>query len=629
VASVLGRLSGSVGLSSPVVRQMAAMIVDVLIVLESLVIALLFRFDAQVPTNYWASFWWFAGLSTVVFIAFLFESGVYKNVSRYTGVYQGVRVASAMALATGVLLIANLGLERLWARPVPLSVLLVGSVLAYLQLVAVRLYPRVFYERSLREVGERERALIVGTGEAGVALARQLWRTPDAEMKPVGFIEDTDGRLRGGQIEGMPVLGGIEDIERLVDEQGIDQILIALPEASSEEIDRVWRECVKTEAEVKVVPKLTEFLGRTAVQLRELQIQDLLGRQPVEIDLDALAEFVNGKRVLVTGAGGSIGSELSRQISRLGPAQLVLLDRDESALHYLNEELARDGSASAELIVGDVTNIEKVCVLFARLQPQLVFHAAAYKHVPLMELHASEAVYNNVGGTLNVARAAGEARTEKFINVSTDKAVNPANIMGATKRLAEMIVHSAADEYLETLYASVRFGNVLGSRGSVVPTFRRQIEAGGPVTVTHPEMTRYFMTIPEAVSLILQAGAMADSYGTYVLEMGRPVRIVDLATKMIEVMGAKKGIEIKFVGLRPGEKLHEMLSEESERRAATAHSMVFRLLSRDPPSSDLLEVAEEISFFARAGDDEKVLNLLRRSVPNYPVVESGSMPEAL
>ena len=604
------------------------MIVDVLIVLESLVIALLFRFDAQVPTNYWASFWWFAVLSTPVFIAFLLESGVYKNVSRYTGVYQGVRVASATALATGVLLIANLGLERLWARPVPLSVLLVGSALAYIQLVAVRLYPRVFYERSLREVGERERALIVGTGEAGVALARQLWRTPDAEMKPVGFVDDTDGRLRGGQIEEMPVLGGIKDIERLVDEQGIDQILIALPEASSEEINRVWRECVKTEAEVKVVPKLTEFLGRATVQLRELQIQDLLGRQPVEIDLDTLAEFVNGKRVLVTGAGGSIGSELSRQISRLGPAQLVLLDRDESALHYLNEELARDGSTSAELIVGDVTNMEKVRILFTRLQPQLVFHAAAYKHVPLMELHASEAVYNNVGGTLNVARAAGESRTEKFINVSTDKAVNPASIMGATKRLAEMIVRSAADEYLETLYASVRFGNVLGSRGSVVPTFRRQIEAGGPVTVTHPEMTRYFMTIPEAVSLILQAGAMADSYGTYVLEMGRPIRIVDLATKMIEVMGAKD-IEIKFVGLRPGEKLHEMLSEESERRAATAHSMVFRLLSKDPPSSDLLEVAEEISFFARAGDDEKVLNLIRRSVPNYPVVESGSIPEAL
>src|SRR5918912_2468727 len=622
-ASVLGRFRGSVGLSSPVVRRMAAMIVDVLIVLESLVIALLFRFDAQVPTNYWASFWWFAVLSTPVFIAFLLESGVYKNVLRYTGVYQGVRVASAVALATGVMLIANLGLQLVWPRPVPMSVLLVGSVLAYVQLVAVRLYPRVFYERSLREVGERERALIVGTGEAGVTLARQLWRTPDAEMKPVGFVDHTDGRLRGGQIEGIPVLGGIEDIERLVDEQGIDQILIALPEASSEEIDRVWRECVKTEAEVKVVPKLTEFLGRATVQLRELQIQDLLGRQPVEIDLDTLAEFVNGKRVLVTGAGGSIGSELSRQISRLGPAHLVLLDRDESALHYLDEELARDGSANAELIVGDVTNMEKVRVLFTRLRPHLVFHAAAYKHVPLMELHASEAISNNVGGTLVLARAAGEYGAQKFINVSTDKAVHPVNVMGATKRFSEMLVRSAAEEYPQTLYASVRFGNVLGSRGSVVPTFRRQIEAGGPLTVTHPEMTRYFMITSEAVSLILQAGAMADSYGIYVLEMGRPVKIVDLARKMIEVMGAR-GVKLQYIGLRPGEKLHETLSEESEDRAATDHPMIYRLVPKNPTPSNLLGVAEEMCFFALSGEEEKTLELLRQAVPNYPVVESGT-----
>jgi FlaA1/EpsC-like NDP-sugar epimerase len=341
-----------------------------------------------------------------------------------------------------------------------------------------------------------------------------------------------------------------------------------------------------------------------------------------------LVEFVNGKRVLVTGAGGSIGSELSRQISRLGPACLVLLDRDESALHYLEEELAREGFASAELAVGDVTHTEKMRALFARIRPHLVFHAAAYKHVPLMELHASEAVFNNVGGTLSVARAGGEFGAEKFINVSTDKAVNPANIMGATKRLSEMIVRSTAEEHPDTLYASVRFGNVLGSRGSVVPTFRRQIEAGGPVTVTHPEMTRYFMLIPEAVSLILQAGAMADSYGIYVLEMGRPVKIVDLAKKMIEVMGAK-GVKIKFIGLRPGEKLHETLSEESEHRVATAHPMVFRLVPKNPPPpSDLLEVVGEMTFFAREGDDEKALGLLRRAVPNYPAIESGTLPEA-
>lgn len=618
--------------SSPAVRRVAAMSVDALIILESFVVALLFRFDGSVPEGFWDSFWPFGALSAVVFVVLLFEGGVYRNVLRYTGVYQGVRVASATALATGVLILANLGIDLVWSRPVPLSVILVGGVLGYMQLVAVRLYPRVFYERSLREIGQRDRALIVGAGDEGVALARQLWRTPEADLEPVGFIAADAraiARLRGEQIEGVSVLGGVEDIEEIAEEHGIDQILIALPTASSEEIDLIWRECVKTRAEVKVVPKLSEFLGRGAVPLRELQIQDLLGRQPVQIDLDALAEFINGKRVLVTGAGGSIGSELSRQISRLGPARLVLLDRDESALYYLNEELSREGSAvNIQIVVGDVTNSEKVRALFTRIRPQLVFHAAAYKHVPLMELHASEAVSNNVGGTLSVARAAGEFGVEKFINVSTDKAVNPVNVMGATKRLSEMIVRSTAEEYPETLYASVRFGNVLGSRGSVVPTFQRQIEAGGPVTVTHPEMTRYFMITSEAVSLILQTSAMADRYGVYLLEMGRPVKIVDLATQMIQIMG-NQGVRIKYVGLRPGEKLHETLSEESEHRAETAHPMVFRLVPKNPPSSDLLEVAEEMAYLAREGDDEKALKLLRRAVPNYPVVESGALPEAL
>ncbi|MDP8952419.1 MAG: SDR family NAD(P)-dependent oxidoreductase, partial [Actinomycetota bacterium] len=407
IGDAFGRL-WNLASSSPGVRRVAAMLVDALIVLEALVLALLFRFDGSVPEGWWNSFWPFAALSAVIFVTFLFESGVYRNVLRYTGVYQGLRVASATAVAAGVLLIVNLGVEQVWQRPVPLSVLFVGAVLAFVQLVAVRLYPRVFYERSLREVGrDRERALIVGAGDAGVTLARQLWRTPDAELEPVGFV-DEDARLRGEKIEAIPVLGGVGDIERLVVEQGVDQILIALPEASSEEIDRIWRECIKTRAEVKVVPKLTEFLGQETVRLRELEIQDLLGRQPVEIDLDRLVEFVNGKRVLVTGAGGSIGSELSRQISRLGPACLILLDRDESALYYLNEELDREGFAGAELVVGDVTNVEKMRALFARVQPHLVFHAAAYKHVPLMELHASEAVFNNVGGTLSVARVAGE-----------------------------------------------------------------------------------------------------------------------------------------------------------------------------------------------------------------------------
>jgi FlaA1/EpsC-like NDP-sugar epimerase len=375
-----------------------------------------------------------------------------------------------------------------------------------------------------------------------------------------------------------------------------------------------------------VMPDLGEVLAQGAFRLRELQIEDLLGREPVDIDLDALSGYINGKRVLVTGAAGSIGRELSRQISRLGPAKLILLDRDESGLYYLNQELRRDDFHDAEVFVGDVTVTERIGFAFERYRPQLVFHAAAYKHVPMMELQATEAITNNVFGTLNVARSAGAYGAAKFINVSTDKAVNPVNVMGATKRLAEMLVRNLAAEYPDTVYASVRFGNVLGSRGSVVPTFRQQIEAGGPVTVTHPDMIRYFMTIPEAVSLILQAGAMAKDYGTFVLEMGRPVAITDLARKMIEIMGAPN-VKIKFIGLRPGEKLKEELSEEGEQTLPTDHPMVFQLVSEDmspPGDSDLSDLIDSTVFYSRSQEAGKALELLRRAVPNY---SAADLPE--
>jgi FlaA1/EpsC-like NDP-sugar epimerase len=292
------------------------------------------------------------------------------------------------------------------------------------------------------------------------------------------------------------------------------------------------------------------------------------------------------------------------------------LDRDESALYYLDEELRREGFSGFEVVVADVTDANRVSALLERVRPQLVFHAAAYKHVPLMELHATEAISNNVGGTLSMARAAGEYGVEKFINISTDKAVNPTNVMGATKRLSEVIVRAIAEEYPDTNYVSVRFGNVLGSRGSVVPTFRRQIEAGGPVTVTHPEIKRYFMAIPEAVSLVLQAGAVADSYGTYILEMGRPVMIVDLAKKMLEVMGAKN-VQVEYTGLRPGEKLHEELIEEGERRVPTDHPMVYRLLPNDRQFLGAIQRAEQILSYAHRQDADRALELLYESIPSY------------
>jgi FlaA1/EpsC-like NDP-sugar epimerase len=613
--------------SPPAFRRAAAMMVDAALVMESFTVALLFRFNGDVNQPFWGTFWPFAIFAALAFVLLLNESGVYQSILRYTGIYQGVRVLSATALAAGGLFIVTFvlgpeGLGVLALNPVPLSVILVGSILAYMQLVAVRLYPRVFYELSLREVGRRTRTAIVGTGEPGVALAGHIWRTAAMETQVVGFVSESPAEV-GRHIEGAPVLGVVGDLEDLISQHGIDQIIIATPQASREEMDWIWRTSTRASAEVKVMPDLGEFLAEGAIKLRELQIEDLLGREPVDIDLDALSGYINGQRVLVTGASGSIGRELSRQISRLGPAMLVLLDRDESGLYYLNEELHRDDFFEAETFIGDVTHAERISFVFERFRPQLVFHAAAYKHVPMMELQATEAVVNNVFGTLNVARAAGAYGVSKFVNVSTDKAVNPVNVMGATKRLAEMIVKNLADEYPQTVYTSVRFGNVLGSRGSVVPTFRQQIEAGGPVTVTHQDMIRYFMTIPEAVSLILQAGAMAESYGTYVLEMGRPVRITDLASKMIEIMGAPN-VKIKFVGLRPGEKLKEELFEKGEEREPTGHQMVFRLSSENmspPGDSDLTDLVEAMVFHARGQEAGKSLQLLRRAVPNYSAAD--------
>src|ERR687893_453702 len=616
--------------SPPAFRRGAAMLVDAAIVIESFAVALLFRFNGEVDPAFWNMFWIFAIFAALAFVLLLNESGVYQSILRYTGIYQGVRGAGATAIAAGGLFIADFAAgELLGLRPVPLSVILAGAVLAYVQLVAVRLYPRVFYELSLREVGRQTRAAIVGAEEAGVALAGHIWRTAAMETQVVGFVSESPAEV-GRHIEGAPVLGVVGDLEGIISQHGIDQIIIATPQASREEMDWIWRTSIRASAEVKVMPDLGEFLAEGAIKLRELQIEDLLGREPVDIDLDALSDYINGKRVLVTGAGGPIGKELSRQISRLGPAKLVLLDRDESGLYYLNTELRREDFYDTEVFVGDVTHSERVSFAFETFRPQLVFHAAAYKHVPMMELQATEAVVNNVLGTLNVARAAGAYGTNKFINVSTDKAVNPVNVMGATKRLAEMVVKKLSFEYPETIYASVRFGNVLGSRGSVVPTFRQQIEAGGPVTVTHPDMIRYFMTIPEAVSLILQAGAMAEDYGTYVLEMGRPVAITDLARKMIEIMGAAN-VQIKFVGLRPGEKMKEELFEEGEERVSTDHQMVFKLSTENmtpPDGADLTELLDGMIYHARSQESGRSVDFLRQAVPNYSATDLPDSTES-
>ncbi|MGI8859563.1 MAG: SDR family NAD(P)-dependent oxidoreductase [Rubrobacteraceae bacterium] len=632
MVGMMSRLQEAFRRSPPALRRWAAMFVDAVIVMESFAVALLVRTNGRLESEFWITFWPSAAFSALVFVLLLRWSGIYESILRYTGIYQGIRVASATSIAAGMLFIVDFivgdyGLGILGFNPLPLSVPLIGSLLAYVQLVAVRLYPRVFYELSLREVGRQTRTLIVGTGGPGVALAGHIWRTPAMNTQVVGFVSESRVDV-GKQIERASVVGHVEDLEAAIARHGVDEVIIATQDVDREHVDLIWRTCTEAGVEVKVMPDLDEVLEQGAFKLRELQIEDLLGREPVDIDLGAFSSYINGKRVLVTGAGGSIGKELSRQISRLGPARLVLLDRDESGLYYLSQELRREEFFDAEIFVGDVTQPERVSFAFESFRPHIVFHAAAYKHVPMMELQATECITNNVFGTLNVARNAGAYGVEKFINVSTDKAVNPVNVMGATKRLAEMLVRGLTEEYPETVYASARFGNVLGSRGSVVPTFRQQIEAGGPVTVTHPDMIRYFMTIPEAVSLILQAGAMAEGYGTYVLEMGRPVSITDLARKMIEIMGAPN-VQVKFVGLRPGEKLEEELLEEGEQQTQTDHPMVFRLTSESATAldgADLPELVDAMVYHARAQEGGKSLAFLRRAVPNY---STADVPEKI
>jgi FlaA1/EpsC-like NDP-sugar epimerase len=395
LARPFGWLQRTFRQSPPALRRWAAMLVDAAIVMESFAVALLFRFNGNVLGVFWQTFWPSAILAAVVFVMLLRWSGVYQSILRYTGIYQGVRVLSATSIAAGILFITYFlvgpeGLGLMKFNPVPLSVPLVGSVLAYVQLVAVRLYPRVFYELSLREIGRRTRTVIVGTGEPGVALAQHIWRSPGMNTQVVGFVSESREDV-GKHIEGAPVVGVVEDLEEVIAQRGVDQVIVATPQASREQMDAIWRTSTSAGTEVKVMPDLGEVLAQGTFKLRELQIEDLLGREPVDIDVGALSEYINGKRVLVTGAGGSIGKELSRQISRLGPARLILLDRDESGLYYLNEELRREDFHGVETFVGDVTIPERVSYVFETYRPQLVFHAAAYKHVPMMELQGTEA----------------------------------------------------------------------------------------------------------------------------------------------------------------------------------------------------------------------------------------------
>ncbi|MCP4675128.1 MAG: polysaccharide biosynthesis protein [Deltaproteobacteria bacterium] len=512
--------------------------------------------------------------------------GVPKFSWRYVGLQEATQILYALSAATAVLVIFRLSLAPLGGYfkfvVIPLGVLGMDFVLSYMGVTGARVLRRTMAERAERSTLKgpataRKRTLLIGAGRAGVMVAKEVTQNPHIGIKVVGYVDDAAIKI-GTIIQGHKVLGDTASMEALVKEHSVEQAIITIASASGQDIRRVVGLCESISLPVRIIPGIYEILdGRVNLsRIREVTIEDLLGREAVELDLGAIGAFIKGKRVLVTGAGGSIGSELCRQVGRFEPDQLLLVEQSENVLFEIHGELLRKMPDLATVpCIADVCDYDRVEKVFTEYRPHVVFHAAAHKHVPMMEWNPGEAIKNNVFGTKQVADAADRHGAEAFVLISTDKAVNPTSIMGTSKRVAEIYCQSLSLKSATT-FVGVRFGNVLGSAGSVIPIFKKQIRSGGPVTVTHPDMQRYFMTIPEACQLVMQAATMGEGSEIFVLDMGEPVKIVDLARDLIRLSGfTEEEIPVEFSGIRPGEKLFEELSTEGEDMGKTRHPKIF------------------------------------------------------
>lgn len=481
-----------------------------------------------------------------------------------------------------------------------------------------RLSWRIFRKAFISNEGKKKPTLIVGGGRGGSLLIRQMINTPYMGMEPVLVVDDDPNKQKMSITSGVKVQGYISDIPDLVKKFNIKKIIIAIPTLSQNRLREINKLCEGARVEVFKMPNIENVMsGEIEVnQLKKVEVEDLLGRDPVELDMASISNELTQKTILVTGAGGSIGSEICRQVCKFTPEKIIILGHGENSIYHIHQELTRIYKEQIEVvpIIADVQDKERMKKIMQDYKPYVVYHAAAHKHVPLMEYNPQEAIKNNILGTRNTAEAAKLAEVSKFVMVSTDKAVNPPNVMGASKRIAEMVIQSMNNETSKTDFVAVRFGNVLGSRGSVIPLFKKQIEAGGPVTVTHPEMTRYFMTIPEASRLVLQAGALATGGEVFVLDMGKPVKIVDLAKNLIRLSGYKEeDIGIEFSGVRPGEKLFEELLNKDEIHPEQVYEKIYRGKVKD---IDKEEVESIISDLLKDFTKEKIINYTNNNIEN-------------
>lgn len=549
----------------------------------------------------------------LISLAIFYFYGMYHRIWHYARMRDLIAIVGAVTLSQAAIFI----LTVLLSIAIPRSVMIITWLLDLGAIGASRLMFKINLDLVTESKGGRENLLIVGAGDAGAMLARELEQNDAATISIVGFVDD-DEKKQKGRLAGFPILGTTRDIPAVVRKHKIDTIVIAIPSADGDAVRRIDRQCRKTGANVRTMPGIYEMISGEAGmgELREIRLEDLLRRDPIQLDFDQITGYIAGKTVLITGAGGSIGSELSRQISRVGAKEIILLGRGENSIYEIHQELKRKfPEQTYHTVIANITDKDRMARIFKRFHPQVVFHAAAHKHVPLMEIQPDEAVRNNVFGTKNVAELADENQAEIFVLISTDKAVNPTSVMGATKRTAELVLQEI-NQHSKTKFVTVRFGNVLGSRGSVVPLFEKQIAAGGPVTVTHKEMTRFFMTIPEAVQLVLQAGSQAEGGEVFLFDMGKPVKINDMAEDLIRLHGLIPGRDIKIVytGLRPGEKLYEELLTSEEGTASTKHKKIFKARIQPLDEADL---KQSLQTLQKTTDRQILLQTLKHMIPTY------------
>ncbi|WP_273851255.1 polysaccharide biosynthesis protein [Guptibacillus spartinae] len=561
--------------------------------------------------------------SAVILIShhlFSFRFNLYKKVWEYASIGELVVILQTVTFS---ILIAAI-FQQFILKEISFRLLMTTWILHLLFIGGSRFCWRMYRDTVMNKPNSKRNTLIVGAGSAGTMVARQLLKNNDSDLSPIGFIDD-DRRKQSLDVYGIPVLGGINLIEKKVKDYDVQNIIIAIPSLSKKELQRIFQECAKTEAKTQILPMLEDLMtGKVAVnQFRDVKVEDLLGREPVKLDIDIISNSITNKTVLVTGAGGSIGSEICRQISLFHPKTLILLGHGENSIYAIELELKEVfQNTDIEFVteIADVQDAGKMVTVMGLYQPDVVYHAAAHKHVPLMERNPEEAVKNNLIGTLNAANAASWSGVKTFVMISSDKAVNPTSVMGATKRLSEMVVQNL-DRKSTTKFVAVRFGNVLGSRGSVIPLFKNQIQKGGPITVTHPDMIRFFMTIPEASRLVIQAGSLAEGGEIFVLDMGEPVKIVDLAKNLIKLSGhSVDDIGIEYSGIRPGEKLYEELLNKEEVHSDHVYPNIYVGKTSELYLEEIEELIETFSDMEKEALKNRLLQLANHKVVSQPLL---------